>query len=109
MIRLFFITCNADSICTVNRLIKLVEKPTKLLALTSSYRFKLKSSVTMHKWLRKENFSIILIRLCLSSGSYQTTINWPLMTCNVHSPIEPGSQESEPLPEPDDGTASCFE
>jgi hypothetical protein len=69
MILLFFITCKADSICTVNRRIKLVEKPTKLFALTSSYRFKLNSSVTMHRWLRKENFSIILMRLCLSSGS----------------------------------------
>lgn len=49
MILLFFMTWSADNICTVNRRMRLVENPTKLLALTSSYRLRLSSSVTMHK------------------------------------------------------------
>jgi len=56
-------------IWTANRRMRTVEKPAKLLALTSSYRLMLNSSVTMHKWPRNVNDSTILMTKCFSSGS----------------------------------------
>jgi hypothetical protein len=55
----------------VKRRMSVVEKPAKLLALINSYRFMLSSSVTMHRWPRKEKWPDILITLCLSSGSFK--------------------------------------